>query len=164
MDLLHVKANVSQSCFNTNRNSVQGILINHTTPNGTEYVIQVVYSAMKLILDFAFVFFLGALTLLAESIPWQENTQVLESKQNNPSVNYRSDSLNRLKREIASGLLIHHRTQSRLIGLVILYLLSSSSHSFPRLALIFFCRTRSAIALGFHIVPQLEFWVFSDYK
>ena len=135
MDLLHVKANVSQSCFNTNRNSVQGILINHTTH---EYVIQVVYSAMKLILDFAFVFFLGALTLLAESIPRQEDTQVLESKQNNPSVNYRSDSLNRLKREIASGLLIHHRTQSRLIGLVILYLLSSSSHSFPRLAFIFF--------------------------
>ena len=44
MDLLHAKANVSRSYFNTNRNSVQGSLINHTTPNSTEYVIQVVYT------------------------------------------------------------------------------------------------------------------------
>ena len=161
MDLLHAKANVSRTCFNTNRNSVQGSLINHTTPNSTEYVIQVVYPAMKLILVFAFVFFLGALTLLAESIPRQEDTQVLASKQNDPSVNYRSDSLNRLKREIASGLLIHHRTQSPLIGSVILYLLSSSSHSFPRLALIFLWnslgrRTRLSYS------PTVS--VFSDYK
>ena len=134
MDLLHVKASVSQSRFNTHRNSAQGSLINYTTPNSTEYVIQVVYPAMKLILVFALVFFLGA---LAKSIPQQEDTQVLESKQNDPSVNYLSGSLNRLKREIASGLLIHHRTQSPLIGSVILYLLYSSSHSFPRLALIF---------------------------
>ncbi|CAH3151493.1 unnamed protein product [Porites evermanni] len=57
---------------------------------------------MKLIWVFALVFSLGALSLLAESIPRQEVTQVLASKQNDPSVNDRSDSLNRLKREIAS--------------------------------------------------------------
>ena len=91
---------------------------------------------MKLIWAFAFVFSLGALSLLAESIPRQEDTQVLASKQNDPSVNYRSDSLNRLKREIASGLLIDHRTQSPLIVSVIFFLVSS--HSFPRLVLIFF--------------------------
>ena len=77
---------------------------------------------MKLILVFAFVFSLCVLTLLAGGIPRQEDTQVLASKQNDPSVNYRSDSLNRLKREIASGLLIHHRTQSPLIGAVIFFL------------------------------------------
>ena len=116
MDLLLAKANVSQSCFNTNRNSVQGSSINHTTPNSTEYVIQVVYPAMKLILVFAFIFSLGSLTLLAESIPRQEDNQALVSEQNDPLVNDRSDWLNRLKREIASGLLIHHRTQSPLTG------------------------------------------------
>ena len=155
MDLLHVKANVRWSCFNTYTNSAQGSLLNNTTPNSTEYVIQVVYPAMKLTLVFAFVFFLGALTLLAESIPRQEDTQVLASKQNDPSVNYRSDSLNRLKREIASGLLIHHRTQSPLIGAVIFFLVRRT-HSLAWLS--FFCRTRSAVALSFHIVPQLEFW------
>ena len=155
MDLLHAKVNVSRSCFNTNRNSVQGSSINHTTPNSTEYVIQVVYPAMKLILVFAFVFSLGSLTLLAESIPRQEDTQGLESKQNDPSVNYRSDSLNRLKREIASGLLIDHRTQSPLIGSVIFFLVRRT-HSLAWFS--FFCRTPSAVALSFHIVPQLEFW------
>ena len=110
---------------------------------------------MKLTLVFAFFFFLGALTLLAESIPRQEDTQVLASKQNDPSVNYRSDSLNRLKREIASGLLIHHRTQSPLIGAVIFFLVRRT-HSLAWLS--FFCRTPSAVALCFHIVPQLEFW------
>ncbi|CAH3180513.1 unnamed protein product [Porites lobata] len=53
---------------------------------------------MKLILVFAFVFSLGVLTLLAESIPRQEDSQALVSKQAHPSVNYRSDSQNRLKR------------------------------------------------------------------
>ena len=152
MDLLHVKASVSQSRFNTHRNSAQGSLINYTTPNSTEYVIQVVYPAMKLILVFALVFFLGA---LAKSIPQQEDTQVLESKQNDPSVNYLSGSLNRLKREIASGLLIHHRTQSPLIGSVIFFLVRRT-HSLAWLS--FFCITPSAVALGFRIVPQLEFW------
>ena len=146
---------MSRSCFNTHRNSAQGSLINHTTPNSTDYVIQVVYPAMKLILVFAFFFFLGALTLLAESIPRQEDTQVLESKQNDPSVNYRSDSLNRLKREIASGLLIRHRTQSPLIGSVIFFLVRRTH---PLAWLSFFCRTPSAVALSFHIVPQLEIW------
>ena len=80
---------------------------------------------MKLIWVFAFVFSLGALSLLAESIPRQEDTQVLASKQNDPSVNYRSDSLNRLKREIATDLLIDHRTQSPLIDSVIFFLVSS---------------------------------------
>ena len=77
---------------------------------------------MKLIWVFALVFSLGALSLLAESIPRQEDTQVLASKQNNPSVNDRSDWLNRLKREIASGLLIDHCTQSPLIDSVIFFL------------------------------------------
>ncbi|KAM7432334.1 hypothetical protein ABFA07_017222 [Porites harrisoni] len=53
---------------------------------------------MKLILVFAFVFSLGVLTLLAESIPRQEDSQALVSKQDDHSVNYRSDSQNRLKR------------------------------------------------------------------
>ena len=74
---------------------------------------------MKLILVFAFVFSLCVLTLLAKSIPRQEDTQVLASKQNDPSVNYRSDLLNRLKREIRSGLLNNYCTQSPLIGSVI---------------------------------------------
>lgn len=146
---------MSRSCFNTHRNSVQGSLINHTTPNSTEYVIQVVYPAMKLILAFPSLFFLGSLTLLAESIPRQEDTQVLASKQNDPSVNYRSDSLNRLKREMASGLLIHHRTQSLLIRSMIFFLVRRT-HSLAWLSV--FCRTLSAVALCFHIVPQLEFW------
>ena len=110
---------------------------------------------MKLTLVFAFFFFLGALTLLAESIPRQEDTQVLASKQNDPSVNYRSDSLNRLKREIASGLLIDHRTQSPLIGSMIFFLVRRTH--FPAW-LSFFCRTPSVVVRGFHIVPQLEFW------
>ncbi|CAH3022021.1 unnamed protein product [Porites evermanni] len=53
---------------------------------------------MKLILVFAIVFSLGVLTLLAESIPRQEDSQALASKPDDPSVNYRSDSQNRLKR------------------------------------------------------------------
>ena len=104
---------------------------------------------MKLIWVFAFVFSLGALSLLAESILRQEDTQVLASKQNDPTVNDRSDSLNRLKREIASGLLIDHRTQSPLIGSVIFFLVRRTQ-SLAWLS--FFCRTPSAVALGFHIV------------
>ena len=119
---------------------------------------------MKLIWVFAFVFSLGALSLLAESIPRQEDTQVLASKQNDPTVNDRSDSLNRLKREIASGLLIDHRTQSPLIDSVIFFLVR---HSLAWLS--FFCTTPSAVALGFHIVrPTTRVFdkssVFSDYK
>ena len=72
---------------------------------------------MKLSLVFAFVFFVDLLT--AESIRRKEDSQVLASKQNDPSVNYRSDPLNRLKREIASGLLNNHRSQSPFIGSVI---------------------------------------------
>ena len=63
---------------------------------------------MKLILVFAFVFSLGVLTLLAESIPRQEDSQALVSKQDDHSVNYRSDSQNRLKRGTHSGLLNNH--------------------------------------------------------
>ena len=69
-----------------------------------------VYPAMKLILVFAIGFSLGVLTLLAESIPGQEDSQALTSKQDDPSVNYRSDSQNRLKRGTHSGLLNNHWT------------------------------------------------------
>ena len=119
------KANVSRSCFNTNRmagvkNLCKGSLISHTTEQHTlDRVRYSSYQAMKLFLVFAFVFSLCVLTLLAESIPRQEDTQVLASKQNDPSVNYHSDSLNRLKREIRSGLLNNYCTQSPLIGPVI---------------------------------------------
>ena len=106
-------------------------------PNNTEYVIQVVYPAMKLILVFAFVFSLGVLTLLAESIPRQEDSQALVSKQDDHSVNYRSDSQNRLKRGTHSGLLNNHWSFD-LLG----DLLSRSSDAVVRLAHIFRGRAR----------------------
>ena len=91
---------------------------------------------MKLILVFAFVFSLGVLTLLAESIPRQDS-QALVSKQDDPSVNYRSDSQNRLKRGTHSGLLNNHWSFD-LLG----DLLSRSSDAVVRLAHIFRGRAR----------------------
>ena len=92
---------------------------------------------MKLILVFAFVFSLGVLTLLAESIPRQEDSQELVSKQDDPLVNYRSDSLNRLKRGTHSGLLNNHWSFD-LLG----DLLSRSLDAVVRLAHIFRGRAR----------------------
>ena len=92
---------------------------------------------MKLILVFAFVFSLGVLTLLAESIPRQEDSQALVSKQDDHSVNYRSDSQNRLKRGTHSGLLNNHWSFD-LLG----DLLSRSSDAVVRLAHIFRGRAR----------------------
>ena len=91
---------------------------------------------------------LGVLTLLAESIPRQEDSQALVSKQAHPSVNYRSDSQNRLKRGTHSGLLNNHWTWSPLICSVIFFL--------ARRTLLFAWLTFFAVALGFHIVPQRE--------
>jgi len=93
---------------------------------------------MKLILVFAFFFSLGVLTLLAESIPRQEDSQALTSKQDDPLANYRSDSQNRLKRATHSGLLNNHWKSFDLLG----DLLSRSSDAVVRLAHIFRGRAR----------------------
>ena len=110
---------------------------------------------MKLILVFAFVFSLGVLTLLAESIPRQEDSQALVSKQDDHSVNYRSDSQNRLKRGTHSGLLNNHWSFD-LLG----DLLSRSSDAVVRLAHIFRGRAR----LSHPTVPVLKLNHISSFS
>ena len=128
--------NVCRSCFNTNDHVLTRTLFKLSTQQ---------WSRFWFLLSF---FSLGVLTLLAESIPRQEDSQALVSKEDDSSVNYRSDSQNRLKRGTHSGLLNNHWTWSPLICSVVLFL--------ARRTLLFAWLTFFAVALGFHIVPQRE--------